>query len=100
MPHDGQLDGQDMKPTTPLLPDLLALTQSALAPLDQLLEIATSRVRETVSDGGRVSGALVEQHQYAAHGLAWLALGRKAGVGALRACFPPRMFPRFSPLTI
>ncbi|GLP84817.1 acyl-CoA dehydrogenase family protein [Tritonibacter mobilis] len=73
MPHDGQLDGQDMKPTTPLLPDLLALTQSALAPLDQLLEIATSRVRETVSDGGRVSGALVEQHQYAAHGLAWLA---------------------------
>lgn len=73
MPHDGQLDGQDMKPTTPLLPDLLALTQSALAPLDQLLEIATSRVRETVSDGGRVSGALVEQRQYAAHGLAWLA---------------------------
>ena len=73
MPHDGQLDGQDMKPTTPLLPDLLTLTQSALAPLDQLLEIATSRVRETVSDGGRVSGALIEQHQYAAHGLAWLA---------------------------
>ncbi|WP_114962328.1 acyl-CoA dehydrogenase family protein [Tritonibacter mobilis] len=73
MPHDGQLDGQDMKPTTPLLPDLLDLTQSALAPLDQLLEIATSRVRETVSDGGRVSGALVEQHQYATHGLAWLA---------------------------
>jgi (2S)-methylsuccinyl-CoA dehydrogenase len=73
MPHDGQLDGQDMTPTTPLLPDLLSLTEGALAPLDALLEIATSRVRETVSDGGRVSGALVEQNQYAAHGLAWLA---------------------------
>jgi len=73
MPHDGQMDGQDMNPNAPLLPDLLALTRDALTPLDQLLEIATARVRATVSDGDRVSGALVEQNQYAAHGLAWLA---------------------------
>ena len=73
MPHDGQMDGQDMNPSAPLLPDLLALTRDALTPLDQLLEIATARVRATVSDGDRVSGALVEQNQYAAHGLAWLA---------------------------
>ena len=73
MPHDGQMDGQDMNPSAPLLPDLLALTRDALTPLDELLEIATARVRATVSDGDRVSGALVEQNQYAAHGLAWLA---------------------------
>ncbi|WOI33023.1 acyl-CoA dehydrogenase family protein [Tritonibacter scottomollicae] len=73
MPHDGQMDGQDMNPSAPLLPDLLALTRDALTPLDELLEIATARVRATVSDGLRVSGALVEQNQYAAHGLAWLA---------------------------
>jgi len=73
MPHDGQLDGQDMNPSAPLLPDLLALTRDALTPLDELLEVATARVRATVSDGDRVSGALVEQNQYAAHGLAWLA---------------------------
>ncbi|GAB5433828.1 MAG: acyl-CoA dehydrogenase family protein [Epibacterium sp.] len=73
MPHDGQLDGQDMKPNTPLLPELLALTKEALQPLDELLERATARVRDNVSNNGRVSGALVEQHQYAAHGLAWLA---------------------------
>jgi len=73
MPHDGQLDGQDMKPNTPLLPELLALTKEALPPLDELLERATARVRDNVSNNGRVSGALVEQHQYAAHGLAWLA---------------------------
>ncbi|PRZ47027.1 acyl-CoA dehydrogenase family protein [Tritonibacter scottomollicae] len=73
MPHDGQMDGQDMNPSAPLLPDLLGLTRDALTPLDELLEIATARVRATVSDGDRVSGALVEQNQYAAHGLAWLA---------------------------
>lgn len=73
MPHDGQLDGQDMKPNTSLLPELLALTKEALPPLDELLERATARVRDNVSNNGRVSGALVEQNQYAAHGLAWLA---------------------------
>ncbi|OIQ28623.1 MAG: acyl-CoA dehydrogenase [Alphaproteobacteria bacterium MedPE-SWcel] len=69
MPHDGQ----DFDMTAPLLPDLLDLTREALAPLDQLLEAATARVRDRVSEAGRVSGALVEANQYAAHGLAWLA---------------------------
>ncbi|TNJ41169.1 acyl-CoA dehydrogenase family protein [Phaeobacter sp. B1627] len=69
MPHDGQ----DFDMTAPLLPDLLNLTRDALVPLDQLLETATQRVRDRVSEGGRVSGALVEANQYGAHGLAWLA---------------------------
>ena len=43
------------------------------SPVDSLLQTATARVRALVSEGGRVSGALVEAHQTAAHGLAWLA---------------------------
>ncbi|MEX0285893.1 MAG: acyl-CoA dehydrogenase family protein [Paracoccaceae bacterium] len=67
-------DGQDALATeTALLPDLLALTGAALAPVDAVLTVATDRVREMVSSDGRVSGALLEAHQTAAHGLAWLA---------------------------
>ncbi|KUP90952.1 acyl-CoA dehydrogenase family protein [Tritonibacter horizontis] len=69
MPHDGQ----DLEMTPTLHPDLLSLTQDTLAPLDQLLDTATARVRALVTEGDRVSGKLVEEHQYAAHGLAWLA---------------------------
>ncbi len=73
MPHDGPLNGQDMEMTATLLPDLLILTKEALAPLDKLLDCATTRVRALVSAGDKVSASLVEQNQYAAHGLAWLA---------------------------
>ncbi|MEX5579248.1 acyl-CoA dehydrogenase family protein [Pseudophaeobacter sp. A-200-2] len=69
MAHDGQ--DLQMKPT--VLPDLLSLTAATLGPLDQLLEAARSAVRDLVTADGRVSGALVEQHQTAAHGLSWLA---------------------------
>jgi (2S)-methylsuccinyl-CoA dehydrogenase len=60
-----------MKPI--VLPQLLTLTAATIAPLDQLLDAAKSAVRELVTAEGRVSGALVEQHQTAAHGLSWLA---------------------------
>ncbi|MEM9637133.1 MAG: acyl-CoA dehydrogenase family protein [Pseudomonadota bacterium] len=70
MPHDGQ-PAPTQNPV--ILPDLLTLTAAAVPPVDTLLETATARVRALVSEGGRVSGALVEAHQTAAHGLAWLA---------------------------
>ncbi|MZR15239.1 acyl-CoA dehydrogenase [Maritimibacter sp. DP07] len=57
----------------PLLDDLLSLTGAAIAPAETLLETATTRVRDAVSEGGKVSAALLEQNQSAAHGLAWLA---------------------------
>ncbi len=68
-------DGQDLTTSTqtPILPDLLTLTAAAVPPVDALYETARSVVRDLVSDGGRVSGQLIEQHQTAAHGLAWLA---------------------------
>ena len=65
---------QNPQDDTPIiLTDLLALTQSALAPVQTILETATLHLRSLVSKGGRVSGQLVEEHQTATHGLAWLA---------------------------
>ena len=70
MPHDGQ----DMTLNTPILLDnLLTLTADALPPVEALLDTAKTTVRALVADGDRVSGALVEQNQVAAHGFAWLA---------------------------
>jgi len=67
-------DGQDIAMARPIiLSDLLTLTGAALAPAETLLERATQAVRTMVTLDGRVSGAALETHQTAAHGLAWLA---------------------------
>ncbi len=73
MPHDGPPIGTAPDTTPVLLVDLLTLTRDAAASLTALVETATGRVRDLVSDGGRVSGAPIETHQTAAHGLAWIA---------------------------
>ncbi|MCM2563480.1 acyl-CoA/acyl-ACP dehydrogenase [Lutimaribacter sp. EGI FJ00015] len=68
-------DGQDMTAVGQpvIFPDLLELTGAAVAPAERILEKATSCVRDMVSENDRVSGNLIEMHQTAAHGLAWLA---------------------------
>ncbi|MBO9472965.1 acyl-CoA/acyl-ACP dehydrogenase [Shimia sp. R10_1] len=67
-------DGQDLTMTALVtLPDLLKLTGAAVAPVEAILETAIARVKETVSENGRVSGKLIEENQTAAHGLSWLA---------------------------
>jgi (2S)-methylsuccinyl-CoA dehydrogenase len=67
-------DGQDLAMTNSvILPDLLKLTGAAVAPVESILETAIARVKETVTEDGRVSGKLIEQNQTAAHGLSWLA---------------------------
>jgi (2S)-methylsuccinyl-CoA dehydrogenase len=66
-------DGQDIAMTqSVILPDLLELTAKALPPVDDLVSKATEKLRETVSADGRVSGALIEENQTAAHALSWL----------------------------
>ncbi|WP_372991744.1 acyl-CoA dehydrogenase family protein [Sulfitobacter sp.] len=70
MAHDGQdltMDAQI------IVEDLLKLTADALPPVDGILDQAKASVRALVSIDGRVSNALVEANQTAAHGLAWLA---------------------------
>jgi len=66
-------DGQTIPDESVILPDLLALTGAAVAPAETLLATATERLRAELSVDGRVSGALLEANQTAAHGLAWLA---------------------------
>jgi (2S)-methylsuccinyl-CoA dehydrogenase len=53
--------------------DLSALTASAVTTLDALLDSAAKAVRLKVTDQDRISSALMEKEQRAAHGLAWLA---------------------------
>jgi (2S)-methylsuccinyl-CoA dehydrogenase len=55
------------------LVSLLSLTGEALPPVDAVLATAKDRLRQLISSEGRVSAALIEEHQTAAHGLAWLA---------------------------
>ncbi|MFQ1701193.1 acyl-CoA dehydrogenase family protein [Loktanella agnita] len=70
MPHDGQ----DMTPTaSPVLPDLTALTAQALPAVDDILSRATAALHALTTEGDRVSARLIEEHQTAAHGFAWLA---------------------------
>ena len=70
MAHDGQKIELD---ATVILSDLLSLTRDALPAVDDIVARATVAVRAMVSSDGRVSGQLIEQHQTAAHGLAWIA---------------------------
>jgi len=68
-------DGQDPAFTAPvIIEDLISLTAAAVPPVEKLLAKAKACVKAAVSsDDGRVVGALVEAHQTATHGLAWLA---------------------------
>ncbi|SLN60307.1 Acyl-CoA dehydrogenase [Pseudoruegeria aquimaris] len=71
MPHDGQ-DLSHMT-TRPLLDDLLPTTAAALPTVEALFQAGREKLRALVTRDGRVSSALLEQHQYAAHTLSWLA---------------------------
>ncbi|WP_377193233.1 acyl-CoA dehydrogenase family protein [Ruegeria meonggei] len=71
MAHDGQ-DMTQMN-TSAILPELLTLTRAAVPAVETVFERARESVRALVSADGRVSGALIEANQTAAHGLAWLA---------------------------
>ncbi len=72
MPHDGQ-DIATAEAGVVLLPDLLSLTGAAVGPAEHILAAARGAVKAMVTEGDRVSGTLVEAHQTAAHGFAWLA---------------------------
>ncbi|SEN98635.1 (2S)-methylsuccinyl-CoA dehydrogenase [Gemmobacter aquatilis] len=68
MPHDGQA----MTPA-PLLADLQGLTAAALPEVEALFISAREALRDRVTVGGKISGAALEEHQFAAHALSWLA---------------------------
>ena len=68
------LDRLNMTQTSSLiLTDLRSLTAQALPIVDNVFDTAKSTLRAMVTDDGRISGALIEANQTAAHGVAWLA---------------------------
>ncbi|MFN4101288.1 MAG: acyl-CoA dehydrogenase, partial [Pararhodobacter sp.] len=69
MPHDGQ----DPTAVSPLMADLGARVAALQPSLDALQGKAIELVRGLVTQDGRVSPSLIDRHQRAAHGLAWLA---------------------------
>ncbi len=68
MPHDGQT----LTPS-PLLADLLDLTAAALPQVEALFADGREALRIRVTVGGKINAAALEEHQFAAHSLAWLA---------------------------
>ncbi|MBT8474840.1 MAG: acyl-CoA/acyl-ACP dehydrogenase [Alphaproteobacteria bacterium] len=70
MPHDGQ----DITMTNAtILPGLMDLTADAIPAVEAVLNRAKALVGAELSVDGKVSAALLEENQTAAHGLAWLA---------------------------
>ncbi|SIS59713.1 (2S)-methylsuccinyl-CoA dehydrogenase [Roseivivax lentus] len=67
-------DGQDLTLTgSVVLPDLLALTKAAVPAAEAVLALAKDALAKRVTEDGRVSAALIDREQTAAHGFAWLA---------------------------
>jgi (2S)-methylsuccinyl-CoA dehydrogenase len=59
--------------TPALLDDILSLTGSALPEVEALFAEAREKLRGLVTVNGKISSAALEEHQFAAHALAWLA---------------------------
>ena len=68
MPHDGQPMTQ-----TPLLADLIPLTAATLPEIEALFIEARENLRAMVTVAGKLSAPALEEHQFAAHTLSWLA---------------------------
>ncbi len=68
MPHDGQA-----APQSPLMADLLTLTKAALPEVEALFAEGREALRSRVSVNGKISAPALEEHQFAAHTLSWLA---------------------------
>ncbi len=56
-----------------VMTDVLGLTAAALPEIEALFAQARESLRGRVTVAGKVSGAALEEHQFAAHSLSWLA---------------------------
>ena len=68
MAHDGQSIS-----ASPVMTGLVGLTEATLPEVEALFAKAREELRGRVTVAGKVSGAALEEHQFAAHTLAWLA---------------------------
>ena len=56
-----------------ILPNLLTITKEALSAAEALCATAKEKLCVKVSDNGKISNDLIEKHQTATHGFAWVA---------------------------
>ena len=70
MAHDGQ---HDLMVEMPILENVLGLARETIKPLETLNQKAIDKLRDLVIIEGKVSSSMIETHQSAAHGVAWLA---------------------------
>ncbi|MCO4823663.1 MAG: acyl-CoA dehydrogenase family protein [Amylibacter sp.] len=56
-----------------LLPNLLNTCAAAIPAVENVVDRARVKILDIVSQDGRVNGKAFEEHQFAAHGLAWFA---------------------------
>ena len=70
MAHDGQ---HDLMVSIPILENVLGLVKETIKPLETLNQKAIDRLRDLVTIDGKISSSMIETHQSAAHGVAWLA---------------------------
>ena len=68
MPHDGQA-----MPLSPVLNDLLVITAAAVGDATRALDMGLTELRRHCAPNGKPDAALLELHQTAAHGVAWVA---------------------------
>ncbi len=73
MAHDGQ-----GVTAAALLADIANLTRAALPGVDAIFTAARENLRAAVTVAGKIAPAALEEHQFAAHTLAWLATYRQA----------------------
>ncbi len=59
--------------TAPILNNLLTLCADAFATIEGVYETARAKVRDRVSEDGKVSTKLIDANQNIAHGLSWVA---------------------------
>jgi (2S)-methylsuccinyl-CoA dehydrogenase len=71
-------DGAGPMTDAAILANLSELTRSSLDAVSAITNSAKSAVAALVTDNGRISARLIDQHQTAAHGLAWLATYNEA----------------------
>lgn len=72
MPHDGQAMPETMT-ASPLLADLQALTQAALPEVEALFQAGRDGLKSAATIDGKISALVMEQRQFQAHSLSWLA---------------------------
>ena len=70
MAHDGQ---HDLMVSIPILENVLGLARETIKSLETLNQKAIDRLRDLVTIEGKISSSMMETHQSAAHGVAWLA---------------------------